>query len=69
MPDLNKAVDVIVLFPRDPESSRRSVMDVLAEVPGHLAFQPAEEVDAYVQEVRDAGEGRGKPCPYGKRGR
>ncbi len=53
-----KAVDVIVLFPREAESSRRSVMDVLAEAPGPLAFQTAEEVDAHVQEERDAWEGR-----------
>ena len=49
-----KAVDVIVLFPREAEETRRSVMDVLAEAPGRLAFGTAEEVEAYVREERDA---------------
>ncbi len=34
--------------------NRKSVVDVLAEAPGHLAFQTAEEVDAYISEERDA---------------
>jgi len=49
-------VDVIVLFPQEADVSRRSVVDVLAEAPGHLAFHSAEEVDAYVREERDAWE-------------
>ncbi len=36
----------------DIDASRRSVVDILAEAPGHLAFQTAEEVDAYLQEER-----------------
>jgi len=28
--------------------------DILAEAPGHLEFQTAEEVDAYIREERDA---------------
>jgi len=28
--------------------------DILAEAPGHLEFQTADEVDAYLQEERDA---------------
>ncbi len=51
-----KSVEIIVLFPQEPEAYRRSVVDVLAEAPGHLAFQTAEEVDTYVQEERDAWE-------------
>ncbi len=51
-----KSVDVIVLFPQEADVSRRSVVDVLAEAPGHLAFHSAEEVDAYVREERDAWE-------------
>ena len=51
-----KAVEVIVLFPREVDIVRRSVTDVLAEAPGHLLFQNAEEVDAYIQEERDAWE-------------
>lgn len=49
-------VDVIVLFPQPGETARRSVVDILAEAPGHLAFQTAEEVDAYLREERDAWE-------------
>jgi hypothetical protein len=47
-------VDVIVLVPQPTDTSRRSVIDVLAEAPGHLAFQTAEEVDAYLREERNA---------------
>ncbi len=35
---------------------RRSVVDVLAEVPGQRLFKTAEEVDAYVREERDTWE-------------
>lgn len=58
-----KAVDVIVLLPRESEGSRRSVMDVLAEAPGPLAFQTAEEVDAYVQEEHGRWGGQGQALP------
>ena len=49
-----KSVDVIVLFPREIEAARRSVMDILAEAPGQLSFQTAEDVDAYIRGERDA---------------
>ncbi len=52
----DKPVDVIVLFPQPEDITRRSIVDVLAEAPGHLAFQTAEEVDAYLCEERDAWE-------------
>ena len=51
-----KAVEVIVLFPQEAEVTRRSVMDVLAEAPGHLGFQTAEEVEAYLREEHDSWE-------------
>ena len=51
-----KEVDLIVLFPEAADTTSRSVVDVLAEAPGHLAFQAAEEVDAYLKEERDAWE-------------
>ena len=50
------AVDVIVLMPDYTGTTRRSVVDVLAEAPGHLAFRTADEVDAYVREERDGWE-------------
>ncbi len=49
-----RAVDVLVLFPQEADVSRRSVVDVLAEAPGQLAFHSAEEVDAHMREERDA---------------
>lgn len=49
-----KSVDVIVLFQQEADVSRRSVVEVLAEAPGQLAFHSAEEVDAYIREERDA---------------
>ena len=51
---LGKAVEVIVLFPQETEVMRRSVIDVLAEAPGHILFQTAEEVDAHLREEKDA---------------
>lgn len=51
-----KSVEIIVLFPQEAQAVRRSIVDVLAEAPGHLAFQTAEEVDAYIREERDAWE-------------
>ena len=48
-------VDVFVV-PQVDEASRPTIVDVLAMSPGHLAFQTAEEVDAYVREERDAWE-------------
>ncbi len=53
---MGQAVDVIVLFPKEAGTSLRSVVDVLAEAPGHLEFQDAAAVDSYVSEERDAWE-------------
>ena len=53
---VGKAVDIVILFPQEADPPRRSVMDVLAEAPGRLAFQTADEVDAYLNEERDAWE-------------
>ena len=47
-------VDVIVLFQQPGGAARRSIVDVLTEAPGHLAFQTADEVDAHLREERDA---------------
>ena len=49
-----RPVDVIVVVPDSPAGDRPSVIDVLASAPGHLAFNTAEEVDAYVREEREA---------------
>jgi len=53
---VGEAVDVIVLFRESADTVRRSVVDVLAEAPGHVVFQDAASVDAYVREERDAWE-------------
>ena len=53
---LGQDVDVLVVFPSETITPRQSVMDVLAEAPGHLSFPDAEAVDAYLAEERDAWE-------------
>ena len=49
-------VEVIVLLPHAPAMPRCSLLAVLADAPGHLAFQTAEEVDASLRSERDAWE-------------
>ena len=51
-----QSVEVIVLLPSTSVVPRRSILDVLADAPGHLAFQTADEVDSYLREERDAWE-------------
>ncbi len=46
----------LVLLPSTPAVPRRSILAVLADAPGHLAFQTAEEVDACLKRERDAWE-------------
>lgn len=51
-----QSVEVIVLLPSPSTVPRRSILEVLAEAPGHLAFRTADEVDTYLHEERDAWE-------------
>ncbi len=51
-----KTVEIIVQFPSEADTPRRSVTDILAEAPGQLAFPTAEDVNAYIREERDAWE-------------
>ena len=51
-----KAVDVIVLFQPTANGTQDSILDVLAQAPGHLAFNTVAEVDAYVQQERQQWE-------------
>jgi hypothetical protein len=51
-----KSVDVIVLFQPMTTGEGVSILDVLAQAPGHLAFKTAEEVDAYLQQERQEWE-------------
>lgn len=50
------AVDVIVLLQSPTAGAAPSISEILAKAPGNLAFQTAEEVDAYVRQERDAWE-------------
>lgn len=38
----------------EPEEKKHRAIEYLAEMPGHLQFQTAEEVDAYIREERDS---------------
>lgn len=49
---VGESVDVVVSQPQAPK--RRSVVDILDEAPGHLAFETAAEVAAYLLEEKEA---------------
>ena len=49
-------VDVIVLYPTSPASKRRSAVDIFAEAPGQCLFKTAADVEAYLQDEREAWE-------------
>lgn len=53
---IGQSVEVIVLLPAQHMEQRRSIVEVLAEAPGHLAFHTAQDVDTYLREERDAWE-------------
>ena len=47
-------VEITVEVQAMPEETKRRAREYLAEMPGHLEFQTAEEVDAYIREERDS---------------
>ena len=49
---VGESVDVVVT--RSAISGRRSVVDILAEAPGHLVFKTAAEVKAHLAEEKEA---------------
>ena len=49
---VGESVDVVVS--QTPVSERRSVVDILDEAPGHLAFKTSADVEAYLSEEKDA---------------
>ena len=49
---VGESVDVVVS--QSPASERRSIVDILDEAPGHLAFKSAADVAAYLAEEKDA---------------
>ena len=53
LPD-GEEVEVIVLLPEPETAARRSVMDILAEAPGHRQFKTKADVDVYLQQEREA---------------
>ena len=53
---VGSSVEVIVLLPTASIPRRRSLLEVLDEAPGHLAFSSAAEVDAYIRAERDSWE-------------
>ena len=53
---VGQSVDVIVLFPDATELRVHSIVDVLAQAQGRLAFKTVEEVDAYIREERESWE-------------
>ena len=48
--EAGQAVDVVVT--RSSSTERRSVVDILAEAPGHRLFKTGKEVDDYIKEER-----------------
>lgn len=46
-------VEITVEVQATPEP-RRHVREIIKDLPGHLEFQTAEEVDAYIREERDS---------------
>ncbi len=48
--EAGQSVDVVVT--RSSSTERRSVVDILAEAPGHLLFKTSKEVDDYLREEK-----------------
>ena len=48
--EVGQSVDVVVT--RSSSIERRSLVDILAEAPGHRLFKTAKEVDDYIKEER-----------------
>ena len=53
-PELESGQTVDVVVTRSSSTERRSVVDILAEAPGHLVFKTAAEVKAYLAEEKEA---------------
>ena len=51
-PELEAGQSVDVVVTRSSSTERRSVIDILAEAPGHRLFKTAKEVDDYIKEER-----------------
>ncbi len=51
-PELEAGQSVDVVVTRSSSTERRSVVDILAEAPGHRLFTTGKEVDDYIKEER-----------------
>ena len=51
-PELETGQTVDVVVTRSSSTKRRSVVDILAEAPGHRLFKTGKEVDDYIKEER-----------------
>ena len=51
-PELEAGQSVDVVVTRSSSIERRSVVDILAEAPGHRLFKTGKEVDDYIREER-----------------
>ena len=51
-PELEAGQSVDVVVTRSSSTKRRSVVDILAEAPGHRLFKTGKEVDDYIKEER-----------------
>ena len=51
-PELEAGQSVDVVVTRSSSTKRRSVVDILAEAPGHRLFMTAKEVDDYIKKER-----------------
>ncbi len=47
-------VEITVEVQAAPEEEKRRAIEYLTEMPGHLLFKTAEDVDAYIREERDS---------------
>ena len=50
--ELQAGENVDVVVTRSSSTERRSVVDILAEAPGHRLFKTGKEVDDYIKEER-----------------
>ena len=53
-PELEAGQTVDVVVTRSSSTERRSVVDILAEAPGHRLFKTGKEVDDYIKEERSS---------------
>ena len=53
-PELEAGQSVDVVVTRSSSTERRSVVDILAEAPGHRLFKTGKEVDDYIREERES---------------